>query len=467
MRRAGEAPYPVMSRFKSVLLELTGSVNRPLADVLFALLLLGTAIAAGWLIARHDHYWDWTAERGNSLAPESLEILRRVEAPLRATIFTDPQDPLLKTIERLLARYEQALPDLQVRVVDPQLFPEQAREAKVSITGQVLLEYRGRRETLGEIGERALSAAIARLTSTRAPWVAVLEGHGERRIDGEAPADLGRLGKELRERGHLLRPLDLAQVPDVPINTHLLVLSTPTIPLFPGEAERLADYLSRGGNLLWLLDPGPLNGLEVLAEQLGIERLPGTLVDAGAAAFGVDSPAVAVIAEYPDHPLAVGLEAPALLPGAVAFETRVAPGWTLASFLTSGPDSWNETGRIQGAIFRDEVIGEQAGPLPVVLALTRARAEDGPVQRVLVAGDGDFLSNAQIGAHGNGALGLQMLRWLSGEEGFLALPPNPDPAEGLVLTASRRWLLGLSALVLLPAFFLIAGLSVRWVRSRG
>lgn len=456
-----------MTTGKSVLRDLVGILNRPLADALFALFLLGIAIGTGWLAARHDHYWDWTLERSNSLAPETLVILERVEAPLRATVFIDPQNPLLKTIERLLARYDQVSPEMEVEVVDPQLFPEQARDAKVSVAGQVLLEYRGRRETLGEIGERALSAAIARLTAARAPWVAVLEGHGERRIDGEAPADLGRLGKELEERGYLLRPLDLATVPDVPINTHLLVISTPTIPLFPGEVERLADYLNRGGNLLWLLDPGPLNGLEVLADQLGIGILPGTLVDAAAAAFGLESPAVAVISQYPADSLSDGLKDPALLPGALAFEPRVAPGWTLATYLASGVESWNETGRLQGNIDRDEVVGEQAGPLPVILALTRQRDDGQRAQRVLVVGDGDFLSNAQIGAQGNLALGLKLLRWLSGEEGFLALPSNPDPGEGLELTSSRRWLLGLSSLVLLPAFFLTAGLSVRWVRSRG
>jgi ABC-type uncharacterized transport system involved in gliding motility auxiliary subunit len=251
------------------------------------------------------------------------------------------------------------------------------------------------------------------------------------------------------------------------VNTHLAVISTPQIPLFPGEAERIADYLNRGGNLLWLLDPGPLNGLEVLADQLGVGLLPGTVVDAGAAAFGLDTPAVAVVSEYPDDPLAEGLTAPALLPGAQAFETRVAPGWTLASYLTSGKDSWNETGRIQGDVDRDEIVGEQAGPLPVVLALTRELEGGGRAQRVLVVGDGDFLSNAQLGAQGNGALAVQLLRWLSGEAGLLPLPARPDPAEGLELTSSRRWSLGLWSLVLLPAFFFTAGLGIRWVRSRG
>lgn len=442
-------------------------VERPLADGLFALLLVATAIALGWLAARHDGYWDWTAARSNTLTPETLAILKHVEAPLRATVFIDDQDPLGKSIDQMLARYRQSLPGMEVRFVDPQLFPEQARGANVSLAGQILLEYRGRRETLSDIGERGVSGAIARLVSERAPWLAVLEGHGERRIEGEASGDLGRFGQELKDRGFLMRNLDLATVADVPVNTHLLLVSTPAIPLFPGEAERLGQYVDHGGNLLWLLDPGPLNGLEVLADQLGIGILPGTVVDAKAAELKADTPAVAVIAEYPDDSLASGLAAPAVLPGAVAFDSRTAPGWTLAGFLSSGKDSWNETGRVQGQVSRDEVIGELAGPLPVVLALTRPLGEDGRVQRVLVVGDGDFLSNAQLGAFGNRALGLKLLRWLSGEDGLLPLPPTPQAAEALTLTPNRRLLLGVGTLGLLPAFFLIAGLTVRWARSRG
>jgi len=356
---------------------------------------------------------------------------------------------------------------MEVRFLDPQRFPEQARDARISLAGQILLEHRGRRETLTTIGERAITAAIARLSANKAPWVAVIEGHGERRIEGGAPADLGRFGQEIKDRGLLVRNLDLARVVDVPLNTHLLVVSTPQIPLFPGEAERLGDYLDRGGSLLWLLDPGPLNGLEVLADQLGIGILPGMVVDPKAAAFQSDTPTLAILSEFPDDALGAGLKAPALLPGALAFDTRTAPGWTLTTFLSTGQDSWNETGRIEGAVSQDEVIGEQSGPLPVLLALTRPLPEDGRVQRVLVVGDGDFLSNAQLGAYGNQALGIKMLRWLSGEEGLFALPSEPGPAVGLTLSHGRRRLLGLGALVLLPGLFLMSGVAMRWARSRG
>ncbi|WP_296808361.1 GldG family protein [Thiocapsa sp.] len=442
-------------------------LNRPVADALFLLLLLAVLIACGWLIARHDRYWDWSAVGANSLTPESLVILARLDGPLRATVFADPASPLGKGIERLLMRYRQAQPGIRIEVVDPQLFPERTRDAGVTLLGQILLDYRGRREIVAEAGERAISAAIARLGASRVPWVAVIEGHGERAIQGEAGADLGRLGRELSERGFLARPLDLGRVDGVPINTRILVLSTPRIPLFPGVVERLIQYLDQGGNLLWLLDPGPLNGLEPLVDYLGLTILPGTVVDADAAALGVATPAVAVIAEYPNQPLSVDLDVPALLPGSIAFGTEPAPGWILDSYLATGARSWNEVGRLDGLIDRDEVIGEQPGPLPVVLAMRRPVPEDGREQRVLVVGDGDFASNAQIGAYGNRALALALLAWLSDPGDLTVLPPDPSEPDALVLDEEQRLRIGLGSLVLLPAIFLVIGLGIRWLRWRG
>ena len=450
----------------SVLMALR-AIERPLVDGLYVLLLLACVIAAGWLVARHDQYWDWTRERGNTLTPESLAIIQRLDSPLSLTVFVDQQTPLGQTIERLLARYRSALSGLQVRYLDPQRFPERAREARVINPGQILLEYRGRRETLNEVGERAVTAAIARLATTKAPWVAVLVGHGERRIAGDGPPDLGRFGQELKELGLLPRGLDLTVVPEVPANARLVLLSNPEIPLFPGEAEGLARYLDRGGNLIMLLDPGPLNGLETVLYRLGVSLLPGAVVDNKGAEFASLPQTVAVISEFPDDALGSGLKRPALLPGAVAFETRTTPGWTLAGTLSTGAESWNETGRTTGQVSHDEVIGERAGPLPVVLALTRPRGGDGREQRVLLVGDGDFLSNAQLGAYGNRDLGLKLIRWVSGEEELHPLPAEPVPAEGLILDRTRRLVIGLGALVLLPGLFLVSGLAVRWVRSRG
>jgi hypothetical protein len=441
--------------------------ERALADTLFMGLLLGCVVASGWLVARHDRYWDWTQSDSHQLTRESRVILEQLDAPLRLTVFADPSSPLARRIGQLLERYAHQYPDLEIRYLDPRRFPEQAREAEVSLQGQILLEYRGRRETLAEIGERTISAAIARLTRPRQAWVAVIEGHGERAIGGEHDADLGRLGRELLELGLIARPLDLAIASAVPDNTRLVVLSQPRLPLFPGEIEALIEFLDRGGHLLWLMDPGPPTGLEPLLEHLGLVILPGQVIDPRAARLGFGTTAVALIDDYPEQPLIGGLDAPALLPGALAFETRVAPGWMLSTYLSSGAESWNETGTLTGPLTRDEVIGERPGPLPVVLALARTLPESEREQRLVVVGDGDFLSNAHIDRQGNRALGLALLRWLSEGEDLPELPPPPTVAEPLELNEMYRALIGLGALVLLPGVFLIGGLGMRWYRWRG
>lgn len=441
--------------------------ERQVADWVFYLLLSAAVVLGGWLGARHDRYWDWTASGRNTLSAASAAVLGSLDAPLRITVFLDRGHPLAKPIEQLLARYRRARADLEVTYLDPQVFPEQARAADVSLLGQMLLEYRGRRETLRELGEEALTAAIARLSRDEAPWVVILEGHGERRIDGATGADLGRFGEVLRAQGFRLQPLDLATQPAIPDNTRLLVLSTPAIALFPGEAQRLVEYLDSGGNLLWLMDPGDLGGLEPLAEHLGIERLPGRLVDANVRELNIEDPTVAMVAHFPDHALTGGLSSPALFPGSAAFLARSASGWTVATPLKTMEKSWNETGPVRGEVAREEELDERPGPLPLALALTRQTADSAGEQRVLIVGDGDFLSNAHLNNTGNRGLGMRMIQWLTAPAGAESVPPRDLPDRELQLTRNQVLAIGGGFLVVLPGLFLTAGLIIRWRRRKG
>lgn len=440
-------------------------LERRIADTLFYLLLAAAVLLAGWLGARHERYWDWTRSARNTLSAESAQLVATLDAPLRITIFINPDHPLAKRIAPLLARYRNAGVRLEVSYLDPQLFPEQARAADISLLGQVLLEYRNRRESVTELSEAALTGAIARLARKRRPRVLFLEGHGERSMSGEASSDLGRFGQLLQERGYRLRPLDLARQKEIPANTDLLVLSTPAIALFPGEAQRLTDYLAAGGNLLWLMDPGDLNGLEVVADTLGVTPLPGVLVDANVQRLDIDDPTVAMVDDYSDHALTRGLAQPCLFPGSLAYLPIAGAGWTLETPLQTLEDSWNETSPIRGEISCDDDQGEQPGPLPLALALTRTQNE-GPTQRVLVVGDGDFLSNAHLGNSANLALGQRIMQWLTAPEGS-EIPAAPPPTDRrLRLERNGILILGGGSLVVLPILFLAIGIVIRRRRMR-
>jgi ABC-type uncharacterized transport system involved in gliding motility auxiliary subunit len=406
-----------------------------------------------------------------------------LQAPLDIRAYAPPKSPLARSIEQVLSRYRRASDRVRVEYIDPQLFPELARAADVSLQGQLVLEYQDRRVSLGVLNERALTNAIARLQLEDPPWVAILEGHGERAVDGGSASDLRRFAQLLTQRGFRLRPLDLALKPVVPDNTDVLVVSMPVISLFPGEVEALNAYLDRGGNLLWLLDPSDdqtLLGLEPLRDLFGLGLLPGQVVDAAAGDLRLDAPTFAVVEEWPAHRLTEDLDSPGIFPGAAAMRLADTSPWRVEIALETGALSWNETGPVRGEIARDPDAGEEHGPLVVALLLTRAltpapaypssRAEPGSerrsVQRVAVIGDGDFLSNAHLERGANKALALQIVRWLAHRDDLIDIPSPPSDRVALVLSSSRMMLLTFGSLVVLPALLLITGFGIHWARQR-
>ena len=85
------------------------------------------------------------------------------------------------------------------------------------------------------------------------------------------------------------------------------------------------------------------------------------------------------------------------------------------------------------------------------------------MQRVVVIGDADFLSNAVVGNGGNLDLGLNLVRWLAQDDALLDIPPRVAPDRQFDLPRPVAVTLGLTFLVILPLACVIAGV---WIRHR-
>lgn len=445
---------------------------RRLDGWLFALLLVLATGAAGYLSTRYAHTADWTANGRTSLSAESRAVLARLDGPVQIVSYANPQGNLRQAVAGFLQRYQTVKPDLSLRFVDPQLDPAKMRELGVTVDGALILHYRDREQRLDELSERSLTNALERLIRGNDRIVAFVTGDGERRADGKANADLGAFMAQRESRGMRAVPLNFAQVAAVPEQTDLVVLASPSLTLPDGAVQALVDYVQAGGNLLWLTEPANDDlGLGPLAAVLGVRVLPGVLVDGGGAALGLHDPRLIALGDYPAHAITRGFTLTTLFPQVSALAQVTQGGWATVPFLRSGVQSWTEFRPIDNTqasdIRFDAATGELKGPLDFGFALSRlspspAKSE----QRVVVIGDGDFLSNTFLGNGGNRALGERVFDWLLGDDKLVDLPPRGAPDRLLQISQAGLNALSTGFMIVLPLLLLLIGGVIAWRRRR-
>lgn len=459
-----------------------------LQNLLFLVLFLGVIGLLAWFSARHTFVSDWTADGRHTLSQASLTLLSTLDKPVAINAFVRDNArsrTLKKRIEELVARYRRHKPDISLRFINPDIEPQTTRELGISNEGELLIRYGERSEKPRALTEQSLTNALQRVARSAERWLVFISGHGERRPQGQANHDMGDWGAQLRSKGFLVQNLNLGETRAIPDNTSVLIIASPRVAWLPGELKLVNDYLDRGGNLLWLTDPRANNGEEnanhlglgPLAERLGLEFLPGTVVDAATQVLNIPDPRYALIAEYPAHPTVHEFDQLTLFPQAVGIEFERPEGWRAEAVLVTNPSAWSETGAMQGGIKLDP--GDDiAGPLNIGVALTRqgiyeahAEALGGAAnltaeQRILVIGDGDFLSNAFIGNAGNLNLGLNFINWLSRDDNLIDIPAKTATDLSLELSPTASAMIGLGFLFGLPLMLLASGVFIWWRRRK-
>ncbi|RMD79192.1 MAG: ABC transporter [Gammaproteobacteria bacterium] len=464
---------------------------------------------------------DWTSGARRSLSPASVQVLHALEGPVTVTAFAREGSQTRPVIRELLARYRRAAPGrIRLQFVDPDAAPQRAREEGITSDGELILSYQGRKERVRsfELDEQSVTNALQRLLRSGRRKLVFLTGHGERDPHGQANRDYAGWVRELERKGFRVETLNLADTPAVPQDATAVVVADPQVDLLPGEVGILRDWVRRGGRLLWLHDPGPLHGLEPLARELGVQFLPGVVIDLTTQLLGIRSPTVAVVTRYPDSEITRDFALLTVFPHAAALQADPPKGrWRAVAFLRTEAGSWAESGPLKGEVRFDE--GKDVrGPLTLGVALEPVAASSGEAEetqgagkaagggrpeaakagaakggaedgggpgkaegkaqggghgqagaqagRVVVVGDGDFLSNTYLANGGNLDLGVRIANWLAGDVKLLSIPPRTAPDVSLALTSTQATLIGFGFLAGLPALLLGTGLTLWWRRRR-
>ncbi|MGH8214036.1 MAG: GldG family protein [Rhodanobacteraceae bacterium] len=439
---------------------------------LYAVLLLVGAACIALLSARFDFTTDWSKGARASISPQAQAILKQLPGEVDVLSYARPGGGLREQIRSFVERWQRFKPDLKLSFVDPDADPAAMRQAGVSVDGEIVLEWHGRRQHVVQLDENDFGNALARLTRGRDRLVAFVTGDGERAPDGKANADLGDFAAQLARQGIRALSLNLAQDAVVPRNADLVVLASPQAELSPQSVKALTDWIARGGNFLWLTEPGNDDlGLSPLGQALDVRVLPGLLVDGAGAKLGIGDPRMVVANDYPAQAITRGFQVNTLFPQTAALAAASNAQWAIHPILGSSAQSWTQVAPIDPAqpstIKYDASTGELRGPLDFGFALSRlSPSPDKSEQRAVVIGDGDFLSNTYLNNGGNRAFGQRVFDWLLGDDALVALPPRGAPDRVIHLTRTDLALVTWGWLVAVPILLLVIGVVIGVRRRR-
>jgi gliding motility-associatede transport system auxiliary component len=449
---------------------------------LLVIMALGVTVLANAVSLRYNTRWDLTESKRHSLSPQTVTLLKGLQAPVEAIAFFRSDTPGKRTAEDLLKQYTQASGGkFTYRMEDPDRSPGLAKRYGVETYGTIVMQSGDKSEKVLDGEEERLTNALVKLTRVGNPVVYVVKGHGERDISSAERAGLSQAKEQLEKANYTVKELELARTGTVPGDAAVVMVPGPRNDLLPPELSALDAYLGKGGRVLFMADPLQADGVAKYLAKYGVALGNDLVVEPSPVGqlFGV-GPEVPLVTRYEQHPITrdmANVMTGFPLTRSVGPLEKPAKGLHATVLARTSQDSWGETdlaGLKRGQPARRDA-ADTPGPVAVLTAVTIEPAptpkadaaatsnsddEGGkkPEGRLVVMGTSTFASNQALGFQGNRDLLLNIVAWLAGQESEIAIRPKDARQNPIFLTAAQsRTVLWLS-IVILPGVVMVCGI---------
>ena len=463
------------------------------------LLLIGIVALLYILVQRQVITFDMTEGERFSLSNETMDILSTLDRSTRdilITAFYRPEDLKQREIDdQYFQLYEEASGGrISRRYIDPLEEPglaepyrgglEQGANIYLSFVSDDGLVDFASTIPVAESGkqERDMTEAITRLLVSGAFKVYFETSMGEPDPLDTSPQGISTLNALIRTNGLITDPLSLealaASGDTIPQDASAVIIARPTRQMTDAEIGVIDDYVQQGGSLFIMADVFFSDSMfmaegsafnDYIWEQYGLRPLDAVVVDpASSERTELDFVSYAVFS-YNDIGANLNIEnAPAtqtLFRMTRVIEINENPPVNNGRVVDSSPFSWGE--RDFAAIARenafrfDEGVDIQ-GPLNTV---AWAFNQDTGSKLILV-GDGEFVSNGQIGSpQGNATLAMDGIGWMTGFTEQVRFQPTVI-ATGLPIVFVDGQMLDIIAfitIILMPGIMLVLAGFI-WMR---
>jgi len=440
----------------------------------------------GFLSTRYAHRFDVSEAGVNTLSPQTTELLDDLDQNVTIeAFFAEAERPNARD---LLDLYAFNRDRVSLEFTDPNDAPGRIDELGLSTDelakGVVRISLAsGEATTLSKFTESDVTNALRKLVKSSGKQVYFLQGHNERTIEpvpgeedqGEfasGPDSYGRAAMALKNETYQVAPLLLATEADVPADAAAVIIAGPTRLFLPEEIAALKRYVDGGGSLFVAIDPRAQTNLYDLLQSWGITLGDDVVVDRALAVFGQATTPLA--GEYDGkHPITAQMREPTLFPMVRSVEIDPAAKADFSTIVKTGTDSWAErsldawrkTGRAE--LGSEDLVG----PVPIAVAGNPrlASSDDKPPKaagRIVVFGDSDFATNADLDALRNRDLFVNSINWLTGDVEQITVRPHVSRASSFQMTQDQFRRIQYVSLFVLPEAIAVFGVIVWWVRRR-
>jgi len=362
--------------------------------------------------------------------------------------------------------------------------------------------------------ETEVAAALQRLQQATLPKVAFVNSELERGIERSGDRDYKVLTNTPSFRHSLLNQgFDVINVSlqndTIPSGISALVLADPLINLSDNAMAKLRGYINNGGSMLIAGEPGKQSILNPLLKDLGIRLDEGMVINESADnapdfvsayvqkeagefykplkymiddSLMINMPGTASLSYERNGPFAVTplvrtdpkkswhrikpINQETMIRASVTKQEATAPNMIHYASAQNGPAPVKGNDSLGTVTFNAEE-GDVMGPLTTVVALNRM--VNGKEQRIVVAGDADFLSNKELNRlqrTANFVFSTALFRWMSGGR-YPIDTKRPDPPDKKVNTTLEKLKLERAIyLWAVPAIMLLFGTVLLIRRKR-
>lgn len=423
-------------------------------------------VVINWFASQHVSRWDLTKNKHFSLSPQTVKLVKGLNQDV--TIYVFDQREHFSAQGDILNLYPEASHRVSLRYVDPNRDPALARQFGVRNYGTVIVSMGDRHFEAQSNDEQGVTNALIRvLKGTKTVYF--IQGHGEHDPNSVEPDGYSDLKKALQNENEDVKTEVLAQNLEIPQNADILMIAGPQHDYLQQEVDALQKYLTNGGRLMLMVDPGvELPNLAKLVSGYNFTIQNDLVIDQNPMAqiFGT-RPEMPLIVKYGSSPITQPLQRTmTLFPLTRSFEVNKSykAGVTVDSLCETTPESFGVAGftpAMHEIRFRQGT--DYKGPLTVAVSADMSESEGKPDARIVALGSSLVASNRFLNFQGNRDLVLNMVDWLTANENMMSIRPKPAESQHLNLTAQQMNMV-LLRLIAVPLVIIAAGVIVWWGR---